>query len=496
MLASQVMKFVRPPRDHQLEVFDWCAPKPNVALFWEMGTGKTTEAILWLRYKYTQEKNLDRTLIVAPVATLYNWTDEFRLNAPPVVADSVFVPYMRTRKMKFTGVERAKAIRETESRIITINPESLDNDDVVQALLLWKPVNLIVDEIHRFKGHEMTTGSKNKETPSRLARLLSISDRCENRMGLSGTPILNSYLDLWAQFRIIDGGKAFGRNFYSFRETYFEDKNLKWKGNAKYFPDWQPKAKCAELVSEKIAAISSRKTQAECLDLPELIFEKCYVEMDEDQSRAYYQMETQMITEVNNGVCAAVNALSKVNRLLQILSGHLPVEHDLHGDKVLTYFKNNSRMKLLEEKLLELTPEHKVIVWSTFQASYPRLRELFKKIGIEWSEVVGGTKDRQGEIERFRDDPKCRVMLSHPKAGGVGVNMTRAKYAIYYSRDYALGDRLQSLKRNHRDGCQDHDRLIVLDLVVRDTMDEEVLEALLRKENFSENVLDRIRKLR
>lgn len=497
MLPSEAIKFKRPLRKHQADALDWFAYMREVALFWEMGTGKTTAAISWLRVKYNMAKDIQKTLIIAPVATLYNWVDEFKINAPEKVVDQCFVPYMRTRKSKFTGEERAAAIRTTDKRIVILNPESLDNDQVQAALIRFAPHNLVVDEAHRFKSHQMYSGNHKAKRPSRVARLLAISDACTNRMILTGTPILNSYLDLWSQFRILDRGDSLGTNFYSFREEFFEDKNLKWKGNAKYFPDFQPRPQCDANITKVIAAKSSRKTQKDCLDLPELMFEKRYVELGPEQSKAYFDMEAQMIAEVAGGVCAAVNALSKVNRLLQILSGHIPVEHDLAaGDRVLAYFDKNPRMDMVEELLRELTPDHKVIVWCSFQANYPRMRGVFTELGIQWAELVGGTKDRQAEIEKFRDDPDCRVMLANRKAGGVGVNMTVAKFAIDYSRDYSLGDWLQAEKRNHRDGCQIHDSLTLISLVVKDTLDEEVLEALLRKENFSENVLDRIKALR
>lgn len=483
---SEALTFKRPLRAHQAQALDRFAYSPEAALLWEMGTGKTTAAIAWLRSKYNVAREVTPTLVISPVATLYNWLEEFKINAPEKVADSVLVPYMRTKRQKFTGTERAYVIRTNPKPIVVLNGDSLDNDEVIAALRGRKFKNFIGDEIHKFKNHKS----------KRLEKLLSITDSIPNRMILTGTPILNNYLDLWAPYRILDCGSTFGMNFFVFRERFFEDKNVRWKGEPKYFPDWRPKPDCEEAVASLMAAKSSRLRKTDCLDLPPLEEVKHAVELGSEQAKAYVQMEEELLAEVQGGVCAASNALSKVNRLLQILSGHLPVEFDYQGEKVLTYFKDNPRLAALKELLEELSSQHKVIVWSSYKANYIQLRDVFRQLGIEWAELVGGTKDRQGEIDRFQKDPKCRVMLSNPQAGGVGVNLTAASYAIYYSRTYSLGDRLQSEARNHRGGSEIHEKITLIDLVAKNTLDEDVLAALLRKENFSDNVLDRLKQPR
>lgn len=473
----------RPLREYQKRDLVRFYHQNEMALFWEMGTGKTTEAISWLRIKYGQAKEVSPTLIVSPVATLYNWANEFKLNSPEKVWSEVFVPYMRTKRTKYTNAERVKLLETVPQKIWIINPESFDNGELVAALRKRGFKNLIVDESQRFKGFKS----------KRFNNLLTVSDFIPNRAILTGTPILNTYLDIWAQFRILDQGKTFGRNFFVFREQYFEDKNASWKGKPKYFPDFQPKPSTATDIAVKLETKSSRKRKEECLDLPPLVEVTHTVEMGKEQAKAYREMEEHLIAEVKSGVCSASNALAQVNRMLQILSGHLPVEFLTSPEKHVVHFKENPRLDALAELLTELTPEHKVIVWTTYQASYEEIRKLLSGLKLEWAEIVGQTKDRQGELDRFQNDPKCRVMMSNPQAGGVGVNMIAASYAIYFSRSYSLGDRLQSEARNHRGGSEIHEKITLIDLVAKDTLDEIVLASLQRKENFSDIVLDRIK---
>lgn len=486
MLPSQSLKFSRPLWKHQADALDRFAASNEVALFHEQGCGKTTTAVAWLRSKFVSKQEITKTLIICPIAVLYNWQREFDINASPQVVESILVPYMRTKRTKYTGIERATLIQTTQKKIVILNGESLDNQAVVTALQIFKPTNIILDESHKFKNPKLTS-------ISRLGKLLSISDYATNRMILTGTPILNSYLDLWAQYRIMDGGKTFGTNFWVFRATYFEDKNAGWSGQPKYFPNWMPKPNAHEILSKLLGAKASRLKKTECLDLPPLVHTTHYVEMSPEQSKAYYAMENELVAEVQLGTCAATNALSQVMRLLQILSGHLPVENETQRAKITTYFRQNPRLEALRELVEELTGNHKVIIWATFEANYAQIRGMLRELNIPHAELVGGTKDRQGEIDRFQLDPKCRVMLSNPQAGGTGVNLVAASYMIYFSRSYSLGDRLQSESRAHRGGSEIHEKITLIDLVVKDTLDEVVLAALLRKENFSEKVLSTLK---
>lgn len=461
-----------------------------MALLWEMGTGKSMEAILWLRAKYNAAKDITPTLIISPVATLYNWENEFKLNAPEKVCAEVGVPYMRTRKTLYTLKERAHYIRTSGKRILVLNPASIDSVEVVAALREFAPQNVIIDEVHGWKSHKL--GSVKK--PTRLAKLLSITDKTKNCAVMTGTLLLKDYSDIWAPWRILDRGETFGTNYTIFLNKYFEDKNAAWRGKKHWFPNWQPKAECAEEVAEKIARYSSRVTKDECLDLPPLIFKELTVEMSPDQEKAYREIETELITEVREGVCAVSNALSKITRLLQILGGYVAVENETVG-RLPVRFKSNPRLDELETIIKEQSDQHKIIVWTPYAETYPPIRELFKRLKIEFAEITGEIKNKKEQEDRFQNDPACRLMLANPKAGGVGINLTMASIAVWYLRDYSLGDRLQAEARCHRGGSEIHKSILNIDLVARYTLDETILNALKRKEDFANGVLQRIAEL-
>jgi SNF2 family DNA or RNA helicase len=485
MKPSEALSFKRPLLAHQSAAIDRFAYDNEMALLWEAGAMKTTTAIGWLRCKYNQRKEVLRTLIVSPVATLYNWRDEFILNSPEKVHSEVLVPYKKGKRTTYSVVERAALIEREQKKIVIVNPEAFDprNTKIHDAFARFNPEIVIVDEADGFKKYDS----------KRLKKLLAVTDRAKYRAIMTGTPILNSYLDIWAQWRILDRGADLGANFFAFRERYFEDKNVKWKGKPKYFPDYHPKAGIERELVSILERKASRQKKSDCLDLPPQVFEIDRVELSPDQEKAYRQMEEEMLSKIEVGSCAAVNALSQVNRMLQILAGFLPVEHDEEGTKYTALFQDTPRIARLKHWLEELTPHHKVIVWATYSASYVLIRRLFEELKIEFVEITGESKDHHGAKERFQTEPTVRAMLANPQAGGIGINLQQASYSIYYSRNYSLRQREQSIARNYRGGSEIHSKITVIDIVAQGTLDEDVLAALLRKQSFSDNILGRLR---
>lgn len=465
-----MLSFNRELWAHQKSFLINHAHKKEYALLWDCGVGKTTAAIGWLRTKYNEHKALIPTLIISPVATLDNWFNELKINSPEKVWGTAVI---------VRGSEKQRIeILKSNAKIFIINPESLDMKKFTSELRTKHFRALILDECHRFKNHKS----------KRFQALLSVSDFIENRLLLTGTPILNSYLDVWAQWRILDEGASLGLNFYVFREQYFRDKNIAWKGKSHYFPNYVPKIGIEEKLAELISLKSSRAEKEKCLDLPDLVRMTEYIELGTDQKKHYNEMKQELVTYIKSDACVATNALVQVLRLLQIVSGYV------QGDSKHS-LKDNPRLKRLSELLEDLTPRHKVIAWCVFKQNYEEIKALCDDLKIKYAELTGETKDRAKQIESFQDDPECRVMISNPRAGGIGINLTAASYAIYYSRSHSLGDRIQSEARNYRGGSEIHNKITLIDLVAKNTIDELVMETLARKEEFSENILDRLKDL-
>ncbi len=477
----------RPPWEHQKEEWALSVDMPERLLYWEMGTGKTTTATVWTRLKYRQLGSVEKTLILGPLGTLKGWLDDYKRNSPASVHSTAVIA-AGTGKKKMPGKKRAELILDPANKIIITNYESLTMPDVIDALKKVAPKIIVADEIHRLKNPRS----------KRLKGLLSFSDKSHYRLGLTGTPILKDLMDVWAQMRVVDRGRRFGKNFVTqYRNLYFYDKNAGMAGNSNYFPNWVLKPGVEKEVPAKMRELVSRKTKDECLTLPPRVTVVLDVELSAEQQRCYDEMEEELIASVVQGEATASNALVRILRLRQIMCGFMPVEtmdEDPEPTRIVR-FKENPRLDTLRDVLEDLPQGKKIIIWSTFTANYPVLRELCEELGLGYAEYTGQTKDKDGEKARFIEDPNCVALLANPQAGGTGVDGLQAvcDYYTYFDRSHNAEHYWQSRDRIHRGGCEVHKKITELHLIAKGTFDEEIYNCLVNKEEFAGKVLERLR---
>ena len=117
--------------------------------------------------------------------------------------------------------------------------------------------------------------------------------------------------------------------------------------------------------------------------------------------------------------------------------------------------------------------------------AHETLAQAMNKMGGRANSGEGGEDQK-----RFNTDKKCRVIISNRKTGGAGINLTSAAYSIVYGRDFNLGNELQSEARNYRAGSEAHESITKINLVMEDTIDELVMQALESKQEVSKVILD------
>ena len=466
------MRYYIEPWAHQHKAIEFSHSHPDVALFWEMGTGKTATTINILRHKYLKHDTILSTLIFAPIVVLENWKAEFKAHGR--VDDRKMV------MLKGTGKQKAKQIMAVvnapdKNLIIIGNYEIMQSKEVVAALTLWAPKIMVCDESHRCKSYKSV----------RARAIAKLSAGCKYRYLLSGTPVLNSPMDVFMQFKILDGGKTFGSNFWIFQKEYFYDANAGMPSHV-HFPNWKPKPGIYKRFNELLSTCSLRATKEECLDLPPFIRETRFVEMNPEQKKAYNEMRNDFVTYIKDEACVAQLAITKGLRLQQIVSGFIKTD-----DGNTVRFAKTPREKELETLLGDLTPTSKVIVWACFKENYKQIAEICTKLDIGYAQLHGGIKDKESELVQFRENDRIRVMIANPQSAGLGVNLIEAGYSVYYSKNFSLEADLQSEARNHRGGSEKlHDKITRIDLVAKDTLDEQVTAALASKQNVASAILD------
>lgn len=476
------------PWAHQLKAINNTIDLPEYSFFFEVGAGKTLACVNSLRVKYMQERRLMRTLIVGPPIILENWKREIIANSN-ITPKDIVVLYGTGKKR----IEMMKRILDKPKIVIT-NYESLTMGakktkvgsktkrvpgELFSTLMAWAPEIMVLDESHRCKD----------ATTSRAIMATRIADIARYKFLLTGTPILNTMMDIFSQFRILDGGKTFGQNFFVFRGRYFTDKNS-GMNSQKHFPNWVPKEGAADEINKLVRRKSMYVTKDECLDLPPLMKQTIHVPMSPAQAKAYDSMRKHFIAYIDDKAAVAELALTKALRLQQIVSGFVNVEEGA-GIRKPVVFKDNPRKQALKELLTDITPQHKVLVWSVFKENYNDIREVCEKLKIEYVEVHGGItqKNKMLAVDSFNDDANIRVLIGHPGSGGIGINLVAASYSIFYSRSFSLEFDIQAEARNYRGGSERHSKVTRIDLVTPDTIDEQVLKALASKKHIGYQVL-------
>lgn len=473
---------MRPLWNHQVRAIQRAHEVNNFGLLFEMGTGKSRAAIEILRRKYHKEGRLLRTLILAPIAVCENWRREFKMFSKINDAD--------IQVLTQTGAKRVKEFIRwagddlKRPKVFVTNYHATQMKDLYELMIRYNFEALIIDESQRVKN----------PTGKMSLAVARISDNIKYKLILTGTPILNSPMDLFMQWRILDGGETFGKNFYGFRAAYCEDKNSKRAGTQGYFPKWEVRENMYSVIQDKIASRSMRVMKSECLDLPPLVRQEMDVEMSAEQKKLYNEMLKEYLAYVDDPerveqprTITAQIAATKALRLQQICSGYAAITQT--GDE--HQLKDVPRLSVLGELLEDLTPNHKVIVWAIFKQNYKMISKLCDKLGLKYVTLTGddNIKAKNENMDVFQKDPSVRVMIANQSAGGVGVNLTAASYAIYYSKGFSLEADLQSEARNHRGGSEIHEKITRIDLICRGSIDELITEALQKKQDVAEHIL-------
>lgn len=466
------MNYKVEPWAHQKEAIERASTENHFALFFEMGTGKTATAINILRKWSIQKGRLLRTLIFCPPIVIDQWADEFRNHSE--ISEKCIV------RLKGPGAKRVslleKHLQSDLPQVFITNYETLLMKPCYKKFLEGHFEVLICDESHKLKSY----------SAKRTKLCTVLSDMVPRKLILTGSPVLNTPMDVFPQFRILDGGKTFGNNFFVFRARYFYDGNAGMPKH-KYFPNWKPRPDCVKEINKLIYQKAMHVEKSRCLDLPPLIRQEVFAELSKEQRKVYEAMKEDLVAYLSNKSAAIANmALTKALRLQQIVSGFVTTDQ-----KSTHRFKELPRLKVLAELLESLVPQHKVIVWASFQENYRRIKDVCKEMGIDSVEIHGlcSEKEKRAAIDDFREKDSTRVVIANQKAGGVGLNLTEASYCIYYSRGYSLEDDIQSEARNYRGGSERHEKVTRIDIIAPQTIDQIIVKALKRKQNLADSIL-------
>lgn len=478
-------RFFTDPYPHQKKVFEETKDKKVWALNLEMGLGKSKIALDTASYLF-QKGEITLCLIFSPKGVYDTWC---RNEIPSHVSPDLSYEILRWQsnetkayKKKMVDCLTPENKRERTLIFFVMNIEALSTDRgkhyALESVRLYPDNLVIVDESTTIKTHNSR----------RTKSVLEISKFSKFRRTLTGSPITNSPLDLWSQFEFLDPAILGEKNYYSYEQKYTIKENVKIKN--RYFRkivgyrDLSP-------ITEKIKPSSTRLLKEDCLNLPEKVYLKRYVELTPQQEKAYSEVKRRGLTQLESGeLLTTQSVLGIILRLQQIGCGFFKPDD---SDKVLPLKSNrlNELHNVLEET------EGKVLIWSSLVPCIEEIvGSLEKKYGPKSVEGFYGAtpqKFRQDIIDRFQDpDDPLKYFVSNPATGAFGITLTAARTAIYYSNSYNYEHRLQSEARAHR--ISQKFMLSIIDLCAtirgKKTIDEKILSVLKGKQAMSAQVLD------
>ncbi|NLW75523.1 MAG: DEAD/DEAH box helicase, partial [Methanomicrobiales archaeon] len=321
---------------------------------------------------------------------------------------------------------------------------------------------VVCDESHRIKA----AGS------SVSKYLAKVADRVPYKLCLTGTPMPHGPMDLYGQYRFLDKG-IFGISFTKFRARYAQMVPLGMTGISKII-GYQNQ----DEMHDKFYSIAYRADR-DVLELPDAIHNTREVELDPKTMKIYKNLEKDFYSWIAEDKEVTIrNALAKILRLQQVTSGHIPSDEG----EILTV--GTEKAEALAELFEDISADEPIVVFCRFRHDLDMIIQTAQKIGRTVCELSG----RCNQLAEWQEG-KYSVIAVQIQAGGVGVDLTRACYCVYYSVGHSLGDYEQSLARIHRPGQER--TVFYYHLVASGTIDEKVYKSLHDKKDIVQAILDR-----
>lgn len=428
-------------------------------MIWVEGLGKTVTTLTAVKELKYNRFQVRRVLVIAPKKVAEGtWTKE--------AAKWDHTKMLRVSPVLGSQTKRIRALN-TPADLYIINRENVVwlVDYYRNA---WPFDMVVVDESSSFKSH----------SAKRFKALASISGRIDRLVELTGTPSPNGLADLWAQVFLLDGGDRLGKRYTQFRERYFQPDK---RGADGMVYSYEAKPGTEQSILNQISDICISMKAEDYLELPDLTYHEIPVELDAKAAKAYHELEREMVLQLPEAGedISVTSAAALSNKLLQLANGALYGEehsvHEIHNCKVEAF------MELIES--LQGKP---ALVFYNYQHDRTRILKALDKTGLRVREL----KTPQDE-----DDWNARsidILLAHPASAAYGLNLQQGgNHVIWFGLTWNYELYTQANKRLHRQGQTD--KVIIHHLVCSGTRDEDVMQALSRKDDVQNWVMESLK---
>lgn len=351
--------------------------------------------------------------------------------------------------------------------VIIVNYDAFRTVNDLSKMIQKLPLSSInLDESQRIKAPRSKAGSYLK----RLAK----SNPTAKRTLLTGTPMPHSPFDLWNQLQFLDPS-IYPHSFGVWRQTV-----------ALLHPELRFPLKWInqEIPREIMAKHSFQPSDAEYIELPDCVVSSIECEMNPTAARVYKSLNDDMLARIEQGTITAANAAVRTTRLRQCVAGHAKIEEPecvvRIGDKT------PDKMIALQDFLEDVSPAEPIVVFAELRSEMEEIKTLAEKLERPYAEVSGAVPSDAKSLEEWQDGDATIIGVQH-RAGGEGIDLSRASLGFYYSSPWSLGLYEQTLKRLHRPGQKNNCRFY--HLICKNTIDQKVVRALRDQKNVVDYIL-------
>lgn len=439
------------PHEYQNYATDFILKNPISAVFLEMGLGKSVITLSAIFDLCLESFLVHKVLVIAPLRVARDtWPAEIK------------------KWDHLKGLSYAVAIGTEKDRINALMKRAtvyIINRENVDWLVSKSgiPFNfdmVVIDELSSFKSY----GAK------RFKSLLKVRPSVNRVVGLTGTPSSNGLMDLWAEFRILDLGQRLGRYITHYRNAYFSPD----KRNAEIIFSYKPLPGAEDKIYSQISDITISMKSVDYLNMPECIINEVPVYLSEKEWSIYSNLRDEMVTNLGDEEIDAVNAAVLSGKLLQMANGAV------YDSENKAHIIHDKKLDALED-LIEGANGKPVLVAYWFKHDLERIKKRFPVRQIKTSK----------DIEDWNEGT-IPIAVIHPASAGHGLNLqSGGSTLIWFGLTWSLELYQQTNARLYRQG--QNETVVIHHILTKDTIDEDVMAALTRKEKTQASLIDAVK---
>lgn len=439
------------PFDYQHAMLRWAEERPSFAYFASPGLGKTAVTLQVLADRILGGETRG-ALIVAPIRVCsVTWPNQIALWEHSAWMK---VAHLRTP-------EGMTAWKRGSADVYLINPEMLPKrTPEMFAKGVRLPVDtVVIDELSLAKNPSSV----------RFKALRPHLPRFKHRIGLTGSPVPNNYLDLFAQIRLLDDGERLGRAYGAYRNRFFTSDFMGYK--------WTINPGAKEQIDSKVSDICLVMLGDDYLDVPTCNTEDVEVALPAEAKAAYKTLEKELLLQLKQSDVVALNAATLTNKLLQLTGG------SIYGEERVVNHVHDAKLNALK-KLRKKHGNEPMLVLTAFKHESARVLDAIPGAVMFHEDLIPQWK--KGKIHTFVADPRS---MSH----GIDGLQDGGRIAVWFTLTSSHETYIQTNARLVRTGQSFN--TIIYRLICSGTVDDAVAVVLRDKADTQSGLLNALKAL-